>query len=128
MRSFTARATRSGRWWAITIDEDPRAQTQARRLDQVEAAARCVLVDALVLGVEEQAKFTVVIDADELEPLRKAALSARVNASVAADKASEAAVMFAVNAAEAGMPLRDIGALLGVSHQRAHQLLDRKIA
>ena len=128
MRSFTARATRSGRWWAITIDEDSRAQTQARRLDQVGAAARGVLVDALVLGVEEQAKFTVVIDADELEPLRKAALSARVNASVAADKAGEAAVMFAVKAAEAGMPLRDIGALLGVSHQRAHQLLDRKIA
>jgi hypothetical protein len=94
----------------------------------VEAAARCVLVDALVLGVEEPAKFTVVVDADELEPLRKAALSARVNASVAADKAGEAAVMFAVKAAQAGMSLRDIGALLGVSHQRAHQLLDRKIA
>jgi hypothetical protein len=81
MRSFTARATRSGRWWAITVDEDPRAQTQARGLDQVESAARCVLVDALVLGVDEQAKFTVVVDADELEPLRKAALSARVGAS-----------------------------------------------
>jgi hypothetical protein len=44
----------------------------------VESAARCVLVDALVLGVEEQAKFTVVEDADELEPLREAALSARL--------------------------------------------------
>ena len=73
MKSFTARATRSGRWWAITIDEDPRVQTQARRLDHVEAVARCVLIDALVLGAEEQAKFTVVVDADELEPLRRAA-------------------------------------------------------
>ena len=36
MEHFTAHAIRSGRWWAITIDEDPRAQTQARRLDQVE--------------------------------------------------------------------------------------------
>jgi hypothetical protein len=51
MRSFTARAIRSGRWWAITVDEAPRPQTQARRLDQVEAATFCVLADAVVLDV-----------------------------------------------------------------------------
>jgi hypothetical protein len=128
MKSFTARATRSRRWWAVTVDEDPRVQTQARRLDQVEAVARCVLVDALVLGPADQAKFTVVVDADELEPLRQAALLARTNASAATEQAGEAAVTFALKAAEAGMPLRDIGAMLGVSHQRAHQLLDRRTA
>lgn len=92
MKSFTARATRSRRWWAVTVDEDPRVQTQARRLDQVEAVARCVLVDALVLGPADQAKFTVVVDADELEPLRQAALLARINASAATQQGGDAAV------------------------------------
>jgi hypothetical protein len=128
MKTFTVRATRSGKWWAVTVDEEPRAQTQARRLDQVESAARSVLVDLSVCGPEEEAVFTLVVHADELEPLRAAALKARELASVAVDQAGVVAAKFATEASDAGMPLRDIGILLGVSHQRAHQLLERKTA
>ena len=67
MKHFTVHAIRSGRWWAITIDEDPRAQTQARRLDQVEDVARSVLIDTDMLKPNEPASFTVVPQADNLD-------------------------------------------------------------
>ena len=109
MKHFTVHATRSGRWWSITIDEDPRSQTQARRLDQVEDVARSVLIDTEMLTPNEPAAFTVVTQADNLDVLQRKA--------VAAKEASKAAREFARNAADQGLPLRDIGAMLGVTHQ-----------
>jgi hypothetical protein len=126
MKQFHVHATKSGTWWAVTIDEDPRAQTQARRLDKIEAAARSVLVDMNVLGPNEAARFTISIDADDLESLRNVAIGAKRTALNAAEQASEAARTFARRASEEGLPVRDIGALLGMSYQRAHQLLAQK--
>ena len=123
MKHFTVHATRSGRWWSITIDEDPRAQTQARRLDQVEDVARSVLIDTEMLTPNEPVAFTVVTQADNLDDLRRKAVAARQAAADASEEASKAAREFARNAADQGLPLRDIGAMLGVTHQRAQQLL-----
>ena len=123
MKHFTVHATRSGRWWSITIDEDPRAQTQARRLDQVEDVARSVLIDTELLTPNEPVAFTVVTQADNLDDLRRKAVAARQAAADASEEASKAAREFARNAADQGLPLRDIGAMLGVTHQRAQQLL-----
>ena len=123
MMHYNVQATRSGRWWSITIDEDPRAQTQARRLDQVEAVARSVLVDLDVLTQDQDVTFTVTTHAYELEPLRRSALQAKAAATEASETASRTAREFARCASEHGLPVRDIGALLGVTHQRAQQLL-----
>jgi hypothetical protein len=123
MKTYTVQATRSGRWWAITIDEDPRAQTQARRLDQVESMARSVLADLDALGPDEAATFTVTAHAADLEALRRSALQAKAVATKASEDASRTAREFARTASEQGLPVRDIGALLGVTHQRAQQLL-----
>jgi hypothetical protein len=123
MKHFTVHATRTGRWWSITIDEDPRAQTQARRLDQVEDVARSVLIDTEMLSPTESATFTVVTRADSLDELRRAAVDAKEAANEASEIASKAAREFARRAADQGFPLRDIGAMLGVTHQRAQQLL-----
>ena len=123
MKHFTVHATRSGRWWSITIDEDPRAQTQARRLDQVEDVARSVLIDTEMLTPNEPVAFTVITQADNLDDLRRKAVAAKQAAADASEEASKAAREFARNAADQGLPLRDIGAMLGVTHQRAQQLL-----
>jgi predicted RNase H-like HicB family nuclease len=48
MTNYTARARRSGEWWAVQIVELDHVFTQARRLDQVEAMAR----DAVALTLE----------------------------------------------------------------------------
>ena len=123
MKHFNVHATRTGRWWSITIDEDPRAQTQARRLDQIEAVARSVLIDTEMLTPNEPATFTVLMQAGSLDDLRRKAIKAKENAAHASDEASQAAREFARSAADQGLPLRDIGAMLGVTHQRAQQLL-----
>ena len=122
MKHFTVHATRSGRWWSITIDEEPRAQTQARRLDQVEGIARSVLIDIEMLTPNEPATFTVVAQADNLAGLRQNAIAAKEAGTNASEEDSKAAREFARNAADQGLPLRDIGAMLGVTHQRAQQL------
>ena len=123
MKHFNVQATRSGRWWAITIDEDPRAQTQARRLDQVEATARAVLIDLDVVTGNDVVTFTLHTHAHELDSLQACALQAKIAANKASELASRTAREFARRAASDGLPVRDIGILLGVTHQRAQQLL-----
>lgn len=121
--TYTARTTRSGNWWAIQIEELDSVFSQARRLEQVEAMARDAI--ALVLDVDP-ASFAVTV-VPEL-PAKVQAMIDEVRASrEAADVAGEVASMKAREAArilhEEGMPLRDVGRILGVSHQRAHQLV-----
>jgi predicted RNase H-like HicB family nuclease len=59
----TARATRSGTWWAVEVPEIPNLLTQARRLDQVEAMVREA---AELLEVDIDA-VAVVVDAPDVD-------------------------------------------------------------
>jgi predicted RNase H-like HicB family nuclease len=123
----TAVAERSGGWWAVHVPEVPGVFTQARRLDQVPA----VVADAIAALLD-------LIPADvtvELQPVLAPAVRERLSeARTARMQADELAAAAAENLrgvaralADDGLPERDIGAILGVSHQRAHQLLtDRR--
>jgi hypothetical protein len=122
----TANATRAGNWWAVDVPEVEGLFTQAKRLDLIPA----MVVDAAgLLGADvtesevdvhpqiDPAIIGGLIDARELRELatlasRYAALSQR---SVARHLADD------------GLPLRDIGFTLGVSYQRAHQLVTEPI-
>lgn len=123
MVTYTARTTRSGNWWAIQIDELDGVYSQARRLEQVEDMAR----DAIAATLDVAPGSFAVTVIPEL-PAKVQAILDDVRASrEAAKRASELASMKAREAArilhEEGMPLRDVGRVLGVSHQRAHQLV-----
>lgn len=48
--TYTVRATRSGDWWAIDVEEIPGIFTQSKRLDGVEEMARDAI--AITLDVE----------------------------------------------------------------------------
>jgi hypothetical protein len=48
---YTARATRAGKWWAISVLGVQGAHTQVRRLDQAEATTRDLL--SLLLDATE---------------------------------------------------------------------------
>jgi predicted RNase H-like HicB family nuclease len=126
---YRAVATRSGDWWAITIPELPGAFSQCKRLNQVEAMAREVI--ALMLDSDPADVGDVEVDvhlpdqlADDLAALRR---SERL-----ADDARHAATHAQRRAAgqlrAAGLSVRDIGRLLGVSHQRVSQILARESA
>jgi hypothetical protein len=122
MTTYTAKATRDGKWWSVEVLELG-FFTQARRLDQVEEMAR----DAIALTLEVAPDSFEVTVVPEM-PAKVQAILDDVRASrEAAQHASELASMKAREAArilhEEGMPLRDVGRVLGVSHQRAHQLV-----
>ena len=110
-------------WWAIQIDELDGVFSQARRLEQVEdmardaiAATQDVATDSFAVTVVPELPAKVQAILDEVRATRAAA---ELASEVASMKAREAARILH----EEGMPLRDVGRVLGVSHQRAHQLV-----
>jgi predicted RNase H-like HicB family nuclease len=127
--SYQAVATRSGDWWAITIAELPGGFSQCKRLDQVEAMAREVITLMLDIDPADVDDIDVTVKlpdplADDLAALRRS--------EQLADDARQAAAHAQRRAAEqlraAGLSVRDIGRLLGVSHQRVSQILARESA
>ena len=125
--NVTAVAERSEGWWAVRVPELPGVFTQARRLDQVgamaaDAVAALLGIDPATVKVEVQPVLDVDV-AQRLAEARKERRHADELASAAAEKLRRVARALA----EDGLPERDIGSILGVSHQRAHQLLtDRR--
>lgn len=122
--SYRVDVVRSGDWWAITIPELNGVFSQAKRLEQVEPRAREAI--AMMLDIEETAVGTIEVHVtppatavDLLESLRKTMAVAEEAEAEAARLRMEAALLLRAE----GLPMRDVGRLMGVSHQRVHQLL-----
>ena len=121
---YRVRAVRSGSWWAITVPELPGVFSQARRLDQVEAMAREAIAMMLDVDTDQIGRIEVKV----VPPPRAAALIGTMNDALeTAREASETAASARREAAKAlradGLPMRDVGLLLGLSHQRVSQIL-----
>lgn len=124
MTDYTATATREGRWWVVQCVEEPNAITQVARLDQVDEYLREAL--AFVTGTTDDDQIGTIrvipqipsID-PQLDDLR------RLQQGAVAIESTARALHRRVAAAlqDAGLTMRDVGAVLGVSHQRAHQIL-----
>lgn len=124
MTTYTARATRSGDWWAIEVEELEGVFTQARRLEQVEAMARDAI--ALMLDIPPDS-FDIVMQ-PELPVEWRTDLDQMWRMRQAADLVTSMAMIKTIQTVralrdDAGLPLRDIGRVLGISFQRVHQLL-----
>ena len=123
---YTVEAVRSGDWWAITVPDLRGVFSQARRLNQVEPTAREAI--AMMLDIDESQVGP--IDVQVQPPDEVVGLLDELHHSVSvAEEASAAAARARCEAAkllrDAGFPMRDIGQLLGVSHQRVSQILSR---
>ena len=122
---YTVTATRTGDWWALQAPEVPGASSRARRLDQAEAAAR----EAIALLLERPADSFGVAVEPELEgssgELLHVARLARERAELAQEDARAKTIVAVQTFAGQGMTVRDIGRLIGVSHQQAAKLLRR---
>ena len=120
---ITARARRAGGWWAVEVPEVPGAFTQARRLEQVPAAAASAVADLQDIDVES---IEVDLSADLPGEVQHAIEAARhaADAAAAARAEASAAMRFAVKALRSDEELttRDAATLLGVTHQRVSQL------
>ena len=121
-KTYTAKVERSDTWWLITVDGVPFAHTQTRRLDRVEPIIHDLLVD---LGVEDDpnafdvrvtnASETVLGLVDDVIEARRKAVEAATALSIVAAGAI-------LQMRSEGYSLRDIGALLELSHQRVQQI------
>ena len=111
-------------WWVASIPELRGCHTQGRTIEQAEQRVR----EALALFVSERAAATAVLTAEiQLPaPARRALLRAtrkRARAEAVAKDSQLAARTAARTLVKSGLSLRDVGRLLGVSRQRAHQLV-----
>jgi predicted RNase H-like HicB family nuclease len=122
MSTYTARVERGEQYWLVTVPEIART-TQARTLREVEPMARDLI--AVMEQVDPQSfelKADIVFPPVAYEHWTRATLL-REQAAQAQAEAAEAARTAALTLAELGLTMRDVGAVLGVSHQRAAQLI-----
>ena len=122
--TYTVEVRRSGRWWAIEVPELRGVFSQARRLADVEPMARDAI--AAVLDVSPRS-FDITVRpllGYRLERLVHEARESRLTAQQAQVEAADRSVRALRSLQKSGIPLRDAGQLLGISHQRAAQLVD----
>jgi DNA-directed RNA polymerase sigma subunit (sigma70/sigma32) len=115
---------RTGRWWVITVPAVPGAHSQVRRLAEVEDIAR----ELISLMTEQPAdSFSVQVEVLLPEDVRRdleQSAKLREQAAQSQARAAQLTRHAARRLRERGLPLRDIGQALGVSFQRAKQLVD----
>jgi predicted RNase H-like HicB family nuclease len=123
VRTYTAKAVRSGDWWAVDVPEVPGVHTQAKRLDQAEGMARDAL--ALFFDVPEDS-FDVTVEAelpDEARELvdRTKALRSEADRIAAEAKAATTDAVLVLHST-LQLPYRDTAKILDVSFQRTQQI------
>lgn len=116
-------AIREGRWWALRCEELPGVFTQAVRLDQVEDLVREAIAFVADVPTESfEIEVTPALPDAYTDELRAAneqrAVAQEANSAAAAHSRAAAKVL-----AEAGLSLRDIASVMGISFQRVAQLL-----
>lgn len=121
-RSVTVTAERGKKWWVLEAPEAG-AVSQVKRLAEADAEMREAI--AYQLGISEDdfdIDLQIIVPAAAREHLEAADRfrSAAVDAQRSAAAEARAA---ARELADAGLPLREVGEVLGISHQRAHQLV-----
>lgn len=124
---YTATARRDGRWWVVQCDQYPGALSQVARLEQAAEVHREAI--AFVAEVDEsdvEVEVRPMLDPELANELRIAEELA-AQADEADRRAREMRRDVARKLADSGMTVRDVGAVLGVSYQRAHQLVNPSI-
>lgn len=126
--TYRVDAYRDGKFWLVRVPEIDRS-TQARHLREVDGMARDLIAimqdvqpDSFALDIVVKMSDEALTHIEESMRLRGEASAAQAAAAVE----FRAAVREMVNVM--GMTVRDVGALLGISFQRVHQLLHDEVA
>lgn len=122
MKTYTAKASRDDRFWYIEVPEIGHS-TQARNVKEADAMVRDLIsivlevpADSFAVDIDFQVPASAAPHMQEAARLREKAASANTRAAIES-RAAAAALK------REGMTLRDIGQLMGVSFQRAEQLV-----
>jgi predicted RNase H-like HicB family nuclease len=122
MKHYTARAIRSGKWWAITIDGVKGAHSQAKRLDQVESNAREVIA---LMTDEDPETFEVEVVhelPDEWREVLEHYLALSNEVGDMHRRLAEAQDFTVTRLIDSGLTVRDVGTIMGLSFQRVAQV------
>lgn len=122
-KTYPVHVTRDGRWWMVHIPE-LNELTQARRVSEVARMAQEVI--ALHTGTPvDKVSVDIAIAVEDLavSDLVRAALDHRKRAEDLERQALAESQSLARALVSRDVPMRDIGELLGISHQRVHQLV-----
>jgi hypothetical protein len=115
--------TREGRWWMVEVPALD-LLTQARRVSEIETMAReiiAVTLDVKMSEVEVHIAAFVVDGVDMLAVIND--VRSKRDAAERAEREAGEAMREAVQVLTShSAPVRDVGELLGVSHQRVSQL------
>ena len=125
MSTHTATVTREGKWWMVRV-AGLNGLTQARHLGEANRMAREFIAVSLDEPLENVNVDVTVVSAGRVTDIDKVLQRIRAERGAAADlesKAQQDTIDLARALVAENIPLRDIGAVLGVSHQRAHQLV-----
>ena len=119
-----ATVTRDGRCWMVRIPEIG-GLTQARRLSEAKYMARSLVAITLHIPADS---FDVDVEVGKVGTVQVAERAARLRAARETATRLEREVQndaesLARDLANEGLPLPDIGDILGISYQRAHQLV-----
>ncbi|MFT4188550.1 MAG: hypothetical protein QM621_08200 [Aeromicrobium sp.] len=118
-------AQREGKWWAIEIPDvnDGGVFTQARTYSEVEAMAADAVATVYDIDPAEVEVRVELLVPPEVRAHMDEAARLREQAADANRRSAEEARVAARELRARGLSLRDIGAVLGVSFQRAGQLV-----
>ncbi len=135
MRTYQVNVTREDRWWMITVPElngykdadgaiNLTDTTQARQLSDVPGQALdfiCTVTDKA--PSEVGVKISIAIDGIDVTKRADKVRTDRELAERYATSAQKEAKELARDLAAHSVAVRDVGEILGMSHQRAQQLI-----
>lgn len=125
MTTYEALVARDGKWWMVSLPAID-GLTQARRLSEATTMAREYIAASQDIPLEEVVVnlcFAAIGGLTDITERVAMIAEERDQADALEKSALQHAAGLARTLAEADVPLRDIGTMLGISHQRAHQLI-----
>lgn len=123
---YTSTATREADMWLTRCDQHPEAQSWTRLLDQATREQQRAIAALVGAGADEITVSVKPILSDAVQEQITLARDLRATATQANHDAAVAHQTAAKLLANAQLSLRDIGTILGVSFQRAHQLISAR--
>ncbi|MDJ0338346.1 hypothetical protein [Cryobacterium sp. PH31-O1] len=126
MSSYIATVSREGKWWMVRV-AGLHGLTQARHLGEANQMAREFIAVSLDEPLENIDVVVTVGSAGKVTDIDGALKRIRAERAAGADlerKAQQATIELARALVAEDIPLRDIGSVLGLSHQRVHQLVN----
>lgn len=123
MDTYDARVYREGKWWMVEVPAID-GLTNTRRFSEVELMARELIAVTLNVPLSQVAVRidSIAVGRDIAKDIANVQ-HARQRAAEAETAANQQTKALAEELVRADVPLRDVGAVVGLSYQRIHQLV-----